>query len=301
MSSFVGARDRQKKIQFMKGSSRWLQTLKTLKNSPSRLKTLQDAGWHEIAHEAHAAQNILSIVQPTLTNHKITFFMQNKGVEWSKNAEKRSKRQKKGCLFVSSPFSSFPICSLSLTTQTIMPKEPKCKSNRCSLPLKERTTDHTYQYHNITPIVHKSCWTGETLKVTRTKEGKFFCVHPDCKSSTIIRKNWVQHHSVCKKFDAEMKGIKIETTLSSAYSNVPHRASSLVSHRDSSVVSHRTIVKEGSSVPMYVQPGQEAGERSALKCNQSVFELKIHIQNANTPFCQGVHWIEIRQPSVKRP
>jgi hypothetical protein len=133
-----------------------------------------------------------------------------------------------------------------------------CKgTKKCSLPKREQSSDHLYQYHSSLPVTFLSCWTGQKVEIGRSKDGNFHCVHPSCTKYTPIRRNCPSHHIRCKQFSKS--GIKIETAVSSASSSINHRASS--------TLSQRITVKEGSSAPTFVQPNHEAGEKLTMKFN----------------------------------
>jgi hypothetical protein len=182
----------------------------------------------------------------------MTFFKQNKGVGRRKTAQSRSKTsnaEKRGWRFVHSLLPAFHSAAFLSPLTPIMPKEPKCTGKRCSLTKAEKSQDHYRRYHDPEPVTLTSCWTGQKLKLKRTgKDLNFHCVHPDCTKHTPIRNNCITHHQSCKYFSDQYKR-KLEGTVSST----------------SSAVSPRITVKEGSSVPIFAQPEQEAGKKTALK------------------------------------
>ena len=124
----------------------------------------------------------------------------------------------------------------------IMPKGPQCRGNRCSVKKTLRTEEHNLRYHNPAPVSFESCWDGQLVKIERTGPLKeFHCAHPDCKSSTPLRSSCIAHHKSCKLLSTQHNGIKIEHTVSSAFSTV----------------SPETAVAGSSSVPLSVHLDRE--------------------------------------------
>lgn len=177
------------------------------------------------------------------------FFKQKKGAAWPKISEKCSKTikdgKKEGCIFFF--FSSLFLSPLA----SVMPKEPKCHGNKCSLKKSLKTNEHLKRYHDPEPVKFDSVWDGQIITVKRTGQlGDYYCIHPDCSSSTPLRSSCITHHSTCKWIHRQYNGVRIEGKALST----------------SSAKSPLDPVKEGSVVSIFVQPDQQAGK--AFNCFQ---------------------------------